>query len=315
MIIDEAQDFSWLQWKMVERIAANTKRVYIAGDDDQAIFTLAGARPYFLMNMDGTRTVLNKSYRLPQLIHDKANTLINRVRHRVDKEWSSRSEDGQVNYSPSEELHKLKTGEWLVLARNNYRLDKLEEELKLSGLFYARNGKTSISQRVFNAIMAWEGLRKEKELTLKEVKSFYYYLSVGSDVERNHKTMQRADVEKIYNYDALTTEHGLKVSKDKPWFEALTDIPRERSSYIRAILQRKEKFTKEPRIKLSTIHGSKGGEADNVMLLSDLSRKTDEEYWKNKDSERRVFYVGMTRARNTLTIVRSQSNREFSEAF
>jgi superfamily I DNA/RNA helicase len=178
-----------------------------------------------------------------------------------------------------------------------------------------RNGKTSISQRVFNAIVAWEALRKGKELSLKEVKYFYYYLSVGENVERNHKTMQRADIDKMYDYDTLTTEHGLKVSKDKPWFEALSDIPRERSSYVRAILRRKEKITKEPRIKLSTIHGSKGGEADNVMLLTDLSRKTDEEYWKNKDSERRVFYVGMTRARNTLTIVRSQSNREFSEAF
>ncbi len=100
VIIDEAQDLSWLQWKMVERIAANSKRVYIAGDDDQAIFTWAGARPDFLMNMDGTRTVLNKSYRLPQLIHDKANQLINRIKHRVDKEWSARSEDGQLNYSP-----------------------------------------------------------------------------------------------------------------------------------------------------------------------------------------------------------------------
>ena len=315
VIIDEAQDLSWLQWKMVERIAANSKRVYIAGDDDQAIFTWAGARPDFLMNMDGSRTVLNKSYRLPQLIHDKANQLIKRVKHRVDKEWSARSENGQLNYSPEEQLSKLKTGEWLVLARNNYRLDKLEEELKLDGHYYMRNGKTSISQRVFNAIMAWENLRKGKELSLKEVKYFYYYLSVGENVERNHKTMQRADVDKMYDYDALTTEHGLKVSKDKPWFEALADIPRERSSYVRAILRRKEKITKEPRIKLSTIHGSKGGEADNVMLLTDLSRKTDEEYWKNKDLERRVFYVGMTRARNTLTIVRSQSNREFSEAF
>ena len=315
VIIDEAQDLSWLQLKMVERIAANSKRVYIAGDDDQAIFTWAGARPDFLMNMDGTRTVLNKSYRLPKLIHSKANQLINRIRHRVDKEWSARSEDGQLNYSPGEQLNKLKTGEWLVLARNNYRLDKLEEELKLDGHFYMRNGKTSISQRIFNAIMAWEGLRKGKELSLKEVKSFYYYLKIGENVERNHKTMQRADTDRMYDYNTLTTEHGLKVSKEKPWFEALTDIPREKSSYVRATLRRKEKITKEPRIKLSTIHGSKGGEADNVMLLTDLSRKTDEEYWKNKDSERRVFYVGMTRARNTLTIVRSQSNREFSEAF
>ena len=50
---------------------------------------------------------------------------------------------------------------------------------------------------------------------------------------------------------------------------------------------------RQPRIKLSTIHGSKGGEADNVMLLTDLTRKADEEYWRQRDQERRVFYVGM----------------------
>ena len=72
---------------------------------------------------------------------------------------------------------------------------------------------------------------------------------------------------------------------------------------------------RQPRIKLSTIHGSKGGEADNVMLLTDLTRKADAEYWRQRDQERRVFYVGMTRARNTLNIVRSQSDREFSEVF
>ena len=68
-------------------------------------------------------------------------------------------------------------------------------------------------------------------------------------------------------------------------------------------------------IKLSTIHAAKGGEADNVMLLTDLTRKADLEYWRQRDEERRVFYVGMTRARNTLNIVRSQSDREFSEVF
>ena len=51
------------------------------------------------------------------------------------------------------------------------------------------------------------------------------------------------------------------------------------------------------------------------MLLTDLSRRTDESYWKDKDEERRVFYVGMTRAKKSLNIVRSKTNREFSEAF
>ena len=73
VIIDEAQDLSWLQWQMVKRIAEKTKRLYIAGDDDQAIFKWAGARPEFLINMKGTRKVLSESYRLPFLIHKKAN--------------------------------------------------------------------------------------------------------------------------------------------------------------------------------------------------------------------------------------------------
>tara|TARA_R110000803_G_scaffold101791_1_gene169810 strand:- start:137 stop:556 length:420 start_codon:yes stop_codon:yes gene_type:complete len=137
----------------------------------------------------------------------------------------------------------------------------------------------------------------------------------GKGVDKNHKTMQKADKEKLYTYDTLLAHHGLKVSKDLPWFKALENIPTQKSSYVRAMLRRKENINSEPRIKLSTIHGAKGGEADNVMLLTDLSRKADEQYWKQRDSERRVFYVGMTRARNTLNIVRSQSDREFSEAF
>jgi len=51
------------------------------------------------------------------------------------------------------------------------------------------------------------------------------------------------------------------------------------------------------------------------MLLTDLTRKADVSYWSQRDEERRVFYVGMTRARNNLDIVRSQTDREFTEAF
>ena len=59
--------------------------------------------------------------------------------------------------------------------------------------------------------------------------------------------------------------------------EALKTIPITKSNLHRAVLRRGES-KRQPRIKLSTIHGSKGGEADNVMLLTDLTRKADEEY-------------------------------------
>ena len=206
-------------------------------------------------------------------------------------------------------------GEWLILARNKYNLDLLEEGLKLEGYYYQRNGSTSVDAKSIRAIQSWEKIRKGGELSLKEVKDFYYYMLVDRSVNRGHKTMQKADREKLYNYDTLTTEHGLNVSNNFPWFDALDDVPRIKSTYIRAVLRRNQKINHEPRIKLSTIHGAKGGEADNVMLLTDLSKKTDESYWFNKDEERRVFYVGMTRAKQSLNIIRSKSNREFTEVF
>jgi len=315
VIIDEAQDLSWLQWKMVERIITNAKRVYVAGDDDQAIYRWAGARPEYLMNMEGTRTILNKSYRLSKLIHAKANNLIKRVKDRVDKEWTSRDEKGEVNIYPVEQLQKMKEGQWLILARDGYRLDKLEEELKIYGYYFARGDRVSINKRVQDAVLAWEDIRKGKMLDIKRVKSFYNYIKTGTGVAKEHKAMKNVDKEKLFSFDTLTSEYGLKVSKDLPWFKALENIEDNKKTYVRMCLRRKENIRRAPRIKLSTIHGSKGGEADNVMLLTDLTRKADAEYWRKRDEERRVFYVGMTRARNTLNIVRSQSDREFTEAF
>ena len=65
-----------------------------------------------------------------------------------------------------------------------------------------------------------------------------------------------------------------------------------------------EELNKSPRITLSTIHGVKGGEQDNVVLLTDLSNNTQRNYEKNPDDENRLFYVGATRAKDHLHIIR-----------
>jgi len=60
------------------------------------------------------------------------------------------------------------------------------------------------------------------------------------------------------------------------------------------------------------------GPTFNCTTESDLELETDPteiSEWKDKDDERRVFYVGVTRAKENLHIVRSNSNREFSELF
>jgi DNA helicase-2/ATP-dependent DNA helicase PcrA len=67
----------------------------------------------------------------------------------------------------------------------------------------------------------------------------------------------------------------------------------------------------ESRIHISTIHGSKGGEADNVLLLTDISPKTHTSYQENQDDESRVFYVAATRAKQNLHIVMPRTGRYF----
>jgi DNA helicase-2/ATP-dependent DNA helicase PcrA len=64
-----------------------------------------------------------------------------------------------------------------------------------------------------------------------------------------------------------------------------------------------EKLNEAPRITLSTIHGAKGGEAENVVLLTDLSLNTMKSYEDNPDDENRLFYVGATRTKEHLHII------------
>jgi superfamily I DNA/RNA helicase len=59
-----------------------------------------------------------------------------------------------------------------------------------------------------------------------------------------------------------------------------------------------------PEIRLSTIHAAKGEEADVVIILSNITSRTEQSEREEEDNERRVFYVGTTRARDVLVITK-----------
>ena len=58
------------------------------------------------------------------------------------------------------------------------------DELKIYGYFYERGDRTSINKRVHEAILAWEDVRKGRELDIKRVKAFYNYVKTGRSEER-----------------------------------------------------------------------------------------------------------------------------------
>ena len=57
VFIDEAQDLSPVQWKMVDIIRENSKYVILAGDDDQAIYGWAGADVKKFQNIPAKKTL------------------------------------------------------------------------------------------------------------------------------------------------------------------------------------------------------------------------------------------------------------------
>ena len=319
LIIDEAQDLAPIQWTMAKKLIAYAGKTYVAGDDDQSIYRWAGVDPDDLINLDGDRYILDQSWRVPRKIHDAATTLIKRVKNRIPKIWNSKSDEGVIKYHSTPFDTNLHEGQWLVLGRDRYTLDRVENEMRARGFFFSRlyNGESvpSVSRKRLNAINAWTDLTmRDKEIELDRVRTIYHYLEVNKQVKHGFKTMPNASDDILYTYDMLEKDFGLLVPKDKIWHKVL-DFPLSEKVYIISLLRRKENLNRAPRITLSTIHGSKGGEADNVMLLTELPRVIDENYFQNKDDERRVFYVGMTRAKKELHIVRSQTEREFKEIF
>jgi DNA helicase-2/ATP-dependent DNA helicase PcrA len=72
------------------------------------------------------------------------------------------------------------------------------------------------------------------------------------------------------------------------------------------MLRSEEQLSKPARVKLSTIHAAKGGEATNVLLILDNTKKIRDAIDKSEDKhdeEHRVWYVGVTRAKQNLYIM------------
>jgi len=290
--IDEAQDLSPIQWKMVEIIKKNSKYVILAGDDDQAIYGWAGADvKKFQQEISKKDIILPQSYRVPQSVQNIANQILDRIPDlkRVRKQWKARNEQGNVEYITDTDGLPLHEGNWLILARYNDRLTKLMPELKDRGVYFQYKNRKSYKVSLFRTILNYIRWQKGELLSLSEVKDILE--CTGSNLKPTE--------EKMYDLADLT------FSKDTEWFDEF-NLDYEECLYIREMLRMGEKLSKNARVKLSTIHAAKGGEADNVLLILDNTKTIRESAEKSEDKadeENRVWYVGVTRTKQNLYIM------------
>jgi DNA helicase-2/ATP-dependent DNA helicase PcrA len=312
VFIDEVQDLSPLQWLMVHQIAERSKQVVIAGDDDQAIYRWAGADVEYFIRLDGTTEVLGQSYRIPASHHAMSQHLISSVQHRRRKEFLPRPDEGVVKWHSHSEEVDLNENDWLLLARTRRLAKQLEQEVRQRGMLYSFSLSKDVDHESMEAIRLWEALRRGETLVTKDVRRVYRQMRVNESVARGHKTMPDVHEDAEHSIESLITDHGLLTKAS--WEDALSAIPEDEKTYYKACLRRGEDFTRPPRIRISTIHSAKGAEATNVLLVTDFPQKGGVSVRRNafeEDDEKRVFYVGLTRAKKELHLIHPMHTKGF----
>ena len=299
VFIDEAQDLSRMQWDMAKSIWNKTEDSFIAGDDDQAIFRWAGADVDSFITQTGKFLRLTQSLRVPKVVHDVAMNIVKRISKRHHKEWKPKNKTGLLSYHHEFQDIDMSKGEWFVLARTRYMLHELENVLYSKGLYYRNKFKKGYETDLYQAVADWEDWRKNKDLNTDQITRIASYMSPDNYAK---ESLQYLDKDRSYSMTETYNNHGLK-TKDV-WYDAFDSAPQKQIKYIRKMRTNGEALNKPARILLSTIHGVKGDEKENVVLLTDLSRNTQKSMDRFPDDENRLFYVGATRTKNHLHIVR-----------
>ena len=307
LLVDEAQDLSKLQWLVVERMMEKADETYIAGDDDQAIFRWAGADVDHFIGLDGDVRILDQSYRIPAVVHNLSFDIIRSVSRRREKAFKPAGHEGTINYHNDIEHVDMSQGTWLLLARNVYMLKELVDLCHREGFAYECQGMSPRKSEALLAIRSWEKLRKGEFIQADQLKLVYAHMSKRM-VDHGHLNLKTL-TEDMVNLDLLQDKYGLQTKAI--WHTALDRISDEEKEYFLAALRQGESLSGDPRISISTIHGSKGGEADNVLLITDMSPKTYIGYQENQDDELRVFYVAATRTKKNLHIITPRTQRYF----
>lgn len=241
-----------------------------------------------------------------------------------------------INYKWHETL-KYRLEEWIdagktvaILASCSFFLDPVKHKLRDWGFPFwnpyrktrgdwnpltGRSGTISASDRVrmyrkpveeagwwtYRELWEWAGCLKAEDIFHRGAKTLMRRKAEGE--ETAGLAVEVDDLEKWFA-DPVAAEKA--TAGDVVWLQSnLLDTYRKPIGYACNILEaRGAKALKEqPKIILGTIHSVKGGEADIVVLFPDLSPAGYQEWTtpgEARDSVRRMFYVGQTRAKEEL---------------
>lgn len=385
IFLDEAQDASLLQHKLIAVLAAG-KRVFFVGDEDQTIYDFRGASPGQLLKFPKEHPKcevlrLETNYRCPKDLVSAADVVIRYNQDRYPKEMKAFRDTGNaicVKALPDangqvdaviKALSELPEGSTAaVLAANNVSLLPIARRLSARGIpYYRRDGDYKFSThpavRGFVQILQYAADPKnveDFEATAKllwfrkadteQMKQYLHRFPNGfyaglvcdlSRYEKQHATdaanafslMAKQTGAQIFDtvmvslrYQNYLAGRGRSADELPPGtalavyqLRAIAEQSKNLSGFLNLLAQIEE-FEQQPSprvrsaITLSTIHGAKGLEFDEVYLLDTLEGclpsfldegASPAQKKENMEQQTRLFYVAVTRAKQKLTLYTS----------
>jgi len=324
--VDEYQDISPLQQRLINAWLGSRQELCVVGDPAQTIYSFAGATPVFLNSFtqrfpEAEVVRLTTGYRSTPEIIFTANSILRKgamgselvaINDHGSKPTITAYNDevGEIAGIVRDIKQLISEGtpaqEIAVLARTNNQLNGLEKAMNTANLPYqVRN-----TERFFD--------RKEVRDFLKQVRTASVIPTEGVSWLDELRTLAQPFLTggAIDGIAAL-----LHLARELDGDNGFT--PKNLRTYLREVEDRVQQNNPPtmPVTTLATLHAAKGlewervflmGVSDGILPLENNSTTGDQ---ASIDEERRLFYVGITRAKSDLRLsYRGKASRFLAEA-
>jgi len=333
-VVDEYQDVSPLQQRLLDLWLGQRNELCVVGDASQTIYSFTGARPDFLLNF-GTRfpeakvVKLVRDYRSTPEVVNLANKVLStrRIESSVPDRnvtWPEPLElIAQQDHGPSPEFFETKDDENEAeeVAQRIKKLLGEGQDISEIAILYRTNGQSQAFEQALTAYSIPYVMRgAERFFSRREVKEGMLALRAALSVAAETPVPQLVrDVLSSHGYSATAPSGGTGAVRQR--WESLSALVRLADEVVALKTDQGTEATLHDVVKeledraaiqhaptldgvtLASFHAAKGLEWDAVFLVGLSEGLVPISYAKDQagyDEERRLLYVGITRARKHL---------------
>lgn len=346
-VVDEYQDVSPLQQRLLDLWLGERQDLCVVGDASQTIYSFAGASPEFLLGFprrypDATLVQLERNYRSTPSIIDSANRLMRdrlgaltlvaaqgdaEVTAVPGSERSAGSSSGAVSagVAPTIEAQRNDSAEARsVAARITELVQQGFKPQNIAVLYRVNAQSAAIGTALDDAGISFHVRGGSRFFDLAEVKQAIMMLK-GATIVKTEEALFKtvSDVLRSLGWSQHPPESVGAVRTRWESLNALMLLAEEQptgtglAEFVAELVERSSS-QHEPTmsaVTLATLHSAKGLEWDAVFLIGLQEGLMPISYANTDtaiDEERRLLYVGITRARKRLHLSWSQSHGQRS---